>query len=54
MKFLCQKIRNIIHDFFHPSVESIMEKFTVVEKQNITEEEAKELLKILEEWYFLF
>lgn len=44
MKRLRQKICNIIHDFFYPPVESI------VEKQNITEEEAKELLKILEEW----
>lgn len=44
MKRLRKKIGNIIHNFFHLPVESI------VEKQNITEEEAKELLKILEEW----
>lgn len=49
MKCIRQKICNIIHDFFHPSDESVMEKFAIVEKLNITEEEAKELLKILEE-----
>lgn len=49
MKCMSQKIYNIIHDFFHPSDESVMEKFAIVEKQNITEEEAEELLKILEE-----
>lgn len=50
MKYMHQKICNIINDFFHPSVESLMEKFSIVEKRNITEKEAKELLKILEEW----
>lgn len=51
MKCLRMKIYNIIHDFFHPSVESVMEKFAIVEKRNITEKEATDLLKILEEWY---
>lgn len=50
MKSFCKEICNIIHDFFHQPVEFIMGKFAIVEKQNITEKEAKELLKILEEW----
>lgn len=49
MKCMSKKICNIIHDFFYPSDESVMEKFAIVEKLNITEEEAKELLKILED-----
>lgn len=50
MKFLGQKICNVVFDFFHSAVAFIMGKFVIVEKRNITEEEAKELLKILEEW----
>ncbi len=50
MKCMSQKICNMIHDFFRPSEESVMEKFAIVEKQNITEEEARKFLKILYEW----
>lgn len=50
MKCMSQKICNMIHDFFRPTGESVMEKFAIVEKQNITEEEARKFLKILEEW----
>lgn len=50
MKSLRREICNIMHEFFHPSVESIMGKFAIVEKRNLTEKEAKELLKILKEW----
>lgn len=49
MKCMSQKICNVIYEFFYPSDESVMEKFAIVEKLNITEEEAEELLKILEE-----
>ncbi len=45
-----QKICNIIHDFLHLSTESIMKSFAIVEDLSITEEEAEELLKILDEW----
>ena len=44
------KIRERIHEFFHPSIESIIKKFAIVEDTTITQEEAEELLKILEEW----
>lgn len=50
MKCMRQKICNVINDFFYPSAASIMEKFAIVEKRNKTEEEVKDLLKILEEW----
>lgn len=50
MKSLRQKICSIIYDFFHSAVAFIMGKLVIAEKRNITEEEAKELLKILEEW----
>lgn len=45
-----RKICNIIHDFLHPSIESIMKSFAIVENLSITEEEAEELLKMLDEW----
>lgn len=45
-----RKICNIIHDFLHPSIESIMKSFVIVENLSITEEEAEELLKMLDEW----
>lgn len=44
------KIRKRIYEFFHPSVESIIKKFGIVEDLSITEEEAEELLKMLGEW----
>lgn len=45
-----RKIRNIINDFFHPSIESIIKKFAIIEDATITQEEAEDLLKILDEW----
>lgn len=45
-----QKICNIINDFLHPSIESIMKSFAIVEDATITQEEAEELLKMLDEW----
>lgn len=45
-----RKIRNIIDEFLHPSIESIMKSFAIVEDLSITEEEAEELLEILDEW----
>lgn len=54
MKYLCCEIiiiiRKKIHEFFHPTAESVMKKFAIVEDARITREEAEELLKILEEW----
>lgn len=50
MRCLCYKIKNLIHNFFHPTPEFIIKMFSIVEKYNITEEEAKELLKLLDEW----
>lgn len=54
MKCLCRKItievRKRIHEFFHPSVETIMNRFAIVEKATITQEEYEKLLKILDEW----
>ncbi len=44
------EIRKRIYEFFHPSVETIIERFAIVEKRCITQEEAEELLKILDEW----
>lgn len=44
------EIQKRIYEFFHPSVESIMKKFAIVEDLYITEEEKKELLKILDKW----
>lgn len=49
MNCLRCRIRNLIHDFFHPITESVIKKFAIVEKKNITREEKKELLKILNE-----
>lgn len=43
------EIRKRIYEFFHPSVETIIERFAIVEKRGITQEEAEELLKILDE-----
>lgn len=45
-----RKICNIIHDFLHPSIESIVKSFAIVEYLSITEEEVAELLKMLDEW----
>lgn len=45
-----RKLCNIIHDFLHPSIESIMKSFAIVEDATITQEEAEELLKMLDEW----
>lgn len=54
MKYMCHEIiieiQKRIHEFFHPSIESIIKKFAIVEDLSITEEEAEELLKILNEW----
>ncbi len=47
---IIDEIRKRIYEFFHPSVETIIERFAIVEKQGITQEEAEELLKILDEW----
>lgn len=44
------EIRKRIYEFFNPSVETILERFAIVEKQGITQEEAEELLKMLDEW----
>ncbi|MCX4340284.1 MAG: hypothetical protein OSJ72_11635 [Lachnospiraceae bacterium] len=44
------EIRKRIYEFFHPTLESIIERFAIVEIQGITQEEAEELLKILDEW----
>lgn len=44
------EIRKRIYEFFHPSVEAIIERFAIVEKRGIAQEEAEELLKILDEW----
>lgn len=43
-------IRHKAYEFFRPSVENIIERFAIVEKRGITQEEAEELLKILDEW----
>lgn len=43
-------IRQKAYEFFHPTPESIIERFAIVEKRGITQEEAEELLKILDEW----
>ena len=54
MKCLCHKIiikvRKRIHEFFHPTVESLMNQFAIVEKATVTQEEYEELLKILDKW----
>ncbi len=54
MKCLCRKIiievRKKIHEFFHPTMESLLNQFAIVEKKTITQEECDELLKILDEW----
>ena len=42
--------RKIIYDFLHPSIESIMKEFAIVEYATITQEEADKLLKILDKW----
>lgn len=47
---IIDEIRKRIYEFFHPTLESIIERFAIVEKQGITQEEAEELLKILDEW----
>lgn len=44
-----KEIQRKIHELFHSSIESIMKKFAIVEDLCITEEEGKELLKILDE-----
>ena len=44
------EIQKRIYEFFNPSIETIMDRFAIVEKATITQEEAEELLKILEEW----
>lgn len=44
------QIRKKIYVFFNPSIETIMNCFAIVERATITQEEAEELLKILEEW----
>lgn len=44
------EIRKRIYEFFHPTPESIIERFAIVEKRGITQEEAEELLKMLDEW----
>ena len=44
------EVRKIIHEFFHPTVESLMNRFAIVERATITQEEYEELLKILDEW----
>lgn len=44
------EIRKRIYEFFHPSVETIIERFAIVEKRGITQEEAEELLKMLDDW----
>lgn len=44
------EIQKRIHDFFHPSIETIMKSFAIVEDLSITEEEAAKLLKMLDEW----
>lgn len=54
MRFLINeiiiKIQKRIHEFFHPTVESLMNEFAIVERATITQEEAEKLLKILDEW----
>lgn len=49
-KDIIVEIRKRIDEFLHPSVESIIKKFGIVEDLSITEEEAAELLKMLDEW----
>lgn len=50
MERLQHKIRNLIQDFLHPTPESVIKMFAIVEKRYLTEEEVKELLRILNEW----
>lgn len=47
---IIDEIRKRIYEFFHPTPESVIERFAIVEKRGITQEEAEELLKILDEW----
>ena len=44
------KIKKGIQEFFCPTMESLINKFAIVEKETITQEECDELLKILDEW----
>lgn len=44
------KIKKGIQEFFCPTMESLINKFAIVEKETITQEKCDELLKILDEW----
>lgn len=43
------KIQKRIYDFFHPSTESLMNQFAIIEKP-ITQKEYEICIKILKEW----
>lgn len=44
-----EKIKNAVHEMFHPSFESLMHEFAIVEDRTMGEEERMEYARMIQE-----